>query len=79
MGKVLKMDKARKETRSASKVSVTMKRVKETKGAYQYKEVDDDGEVIEDFNEVKIGSIYIRKDALDGAKGPKEITVTASW
>lgn len=62
-----------------SKISVTMKRVKETKGAYQYSEVDDDGNKIEDFRETKIGSIYIRKDALDGEKGPKEITVIAKW
>lgn len=62
-----------------SRISVQMKRVKETKGAYQYSEIDDDGNVIEDFREVKIGSIYIRKDALDGKKGPKEITVIAKW
>jgi len=62
-----------------SRISVQMKRVKETKGAYQYSEIDDDGNVIEDFREVKIGSIYVRKDALDGKKGPKEITVIAKW
>lgn len=62
-----------------SRISVQMKRVKETKGAYQYSEMDDDGNVIEDFREVKIGSIYVRKDALDGKKGPKEITVIAKW
>lgn len=62
-----------------SRISVQMKRVKETKGAYQYSEIDDDGNVVEDFREVKIGSIYVRKDALDGKKGPKEITVIAKW
>lgn len=68
-----------KTKKSVDEISVTMKRVKETKGAYQYKEVDDAGDVIEDFSEVKIGSIYVRKDALDGQKGPKEITVTVTW
>ena len=61
------------------KIAVQMLRIKETKGAYQYSEIDDDGNVIEDFREVKIGSIYVRKDALDGKKGPKEITVIAKW
>ena len=59
-----------------AKIVVTMKRFKETKGAYQYKETDDAGTIIEDFTDVKVGSLYIRKDALDGAKGPKTIEVT---
>lgn len=63
----------------ANYVKVKMKKIKETKGAFQYSEIDADGEVIEDFREVKIGSIYIRKDALEDGKGPKKITVIAKW
>jgi len=70
---------SKKRVAKSEGVSVTMKRVKETKGAYQYKEIDEDGTVIEDFTEVKIGSMYLRKDALDGEKGPKTITVSVSW
>lgn len=62
-----------------NKVVVKAKRVKETKGAYQYSEVDDDGEVVENFADTKIGSIYLRKDALDGKKGPKEIKIIVKW
>jgi len=62
-----------------SRISITAKRVKETKGAYQYSETDEDGNVIEDFRDTKIGSFYIRKDALDGKKGPKEVTLIVKW
>jgi len=42
---------------------------KETKGAHQYKETDDD---------YKIGTLYIRKSAL-GGNVPKEITATVEY
>lgn len=63
----------------SGKVKVEMKQVKETKGAFQYAEVDEDRKIIDDFREVKIGSMYLRKDALDGEKAPKFITVIAKW
>jgi len=42
-------------------ITVKMQRVKETSGAYQYKELNEDGNVIDDFRSCKIGTIYIRK------------------
>jgi hypothetical protein len=42
---------------------------KETPGAHQYKEIDDD---------YKIGSIYLRKTAL-GGDTPTEITATVTY
>lgn len=69
---------AKKEKASSGEVTVEMLRFKETPGAFQYREVDDDGDVITDFKEAKIGSIYLRKDAV-GENGPKKITITVAW
>jgi hypothetical protein len=42
---------------------------KETKGAHQYKETADD---------YKIGTLYLRKTAIDGDT-PKTVKVTVEW
>ena len=47
---------------------------RETKGAVRYQEVDSDGKVktIEDYT---IGTLYVRKSALEG-KVPQKLTLT---
>lgn len=50
---------------------------KETKGAVQYKEVDDKGQEI-DFANAKIGTIYVRKSTF-GSSFPKAIQVAVTW
>lgn len=70
--------KTKKAKVESGEVTVEMIQAKETPGAFQFREVDDDGDIIEDFKTVKIGSIYLRKDALDGA-APEKISVTVTW
>ena len=48
---------------------------RETKGAVRYAEVDSNGTVLAIGEGAKIGTLYIRKDALDG-KIPLRIKVT---
>lgn len=45
---------------------------RETKGAVRYFEVDDEGRKIDNIQDAVIGTIYIRKSALDG-KVPDKI------
>jgi len=47
---------------------------KETKGALQFKEIDDAGGVA-DYHSAKIGTLYVRKTAFEGA-APKALKVT---
>lgn len=58
-------------------IAAKMVLTKTTKGALQYKEVDEEGKPIEIAN-AKFGGIYIRKQQLDGRE-PKEVTVTVTF
>lgn len=49
---------------------------KETKGAYQYKETDEQGKTL--ASGYLIGTLYLRKDALGGQK-PQSITVKVQF
>lgn len=57
---------------------VKMNLLKETKGALRFQEVDDAGQIIDDFRVSKIGSIYLRKELFEDGKYPKSIRVSAS-
>lgn len=58
------------------KTEVQFRLEKETKGALRYQEVDDKGEVVEQAW-AKIGSLYLRKSALErGAAFPQLLCVT---
>lgn len=48
-------------------ISARFKFVTETKGAFRYAEVDEAGEVVEMVNG-KIGTLYLRKTALNGTR-----------
>lgn len=48
---------------------------KETKGALRYAELTSDGKRVEDMHTAVIGTLYIRKTAMAGAK-PTKLTVT---
>jgi hypothetical protein len=48
-------------------INARFKFVTETKGAFRYAEVDEAGEVIEMVNG-KIGTLYLRKTALNGTR-----------
>lgn len=48
---------------------------KETPGAVRYMEVNSDGDKVTNADGAKIGSLYIRKDALKGTV-PKGLRVT---
>ena len=47
---------------------------KETKGALQYKEYTDEGKVA-DTTQMLIGTLYLRKSAVDGKPGVLSVTV----
>ena len=49
---------------------------KVTKGAVRYSEVDARGDIITDYREAVIGTIYVRKSALNGDGVPHTISVT---
>ena len=49
---------------------------KETKGALRYKEVDSNGE---DVNDYKVGTLYLRKSAFVGSKHPLAFICTLEW
>jgi hypothetical protein len=70
-------EKKRTKRAEFTEISVTMTRFKETKGAWQYREVDDNEKVIDDFKESHIGSIYLRKSDV-GDDAPESITVTVA-
>lgn len=57
-------------------IVVTFAKDRETKGAVLYKEVGANGRIIENMYDCKIGSLYIRKTALNGETIPNEIEVT---
>lgn len=57
--------------------TVTFKMEKETKGAVRFQEVDGNGEVL-DYADAVIGTLYMRKSALQGAV-PSEVKATFSW
>jgi hypothetical protein len=48
---------------------------KETKGALQYKEYTEDGKVA-DATQMTIGTLYLRKSAVDGKPGVLHVTVS---
>ena len=48
---------------------------KETKGALQYKEYTDQGTVA-DTTQMMIGTLYLRKSAVDGKPGVLHVTVS---
>jgi hypothetical protein len=54
--------------------TITFVLEKETKGAVRYQEVNAEGKAIEQAESV-VGTIYLRKTALDG-KIPQRVTVT---
>jgi hypothetical protein len=49
---------------------------RETKGAVRYQEVDSDGKALDILDSI-IGTLYIRKTALNG-QAPKTVTVIVS-
>lgn len=49
--------------------TITMKLVKETKGALRYEETGDEN---------KIGTLYVRKDGMGAQPWPQEIEVTVA-
>lgn len=59
-------------------IEVKMLLEKETKGALRYAEVDEKGAVAE-FGSAKIGTLYVRKSAFDGAEQPKAIVVSVKF
>jgi hypothetical protein len=56
-------------------IQVTMKFLTTTPGALRYQETDGHGENLSIKNGAKIGTLYIRKSALDGEQ-PETIRVT---
>lgn len=57
-----------------NKVTATFKLEKPTKGALRYQEVASDGTVLTIGDGAKIGTLYVRKSALDGDQ-PQKISV----
>lgn len=57
-------------------IKATFAKDRETKGAVLYKEIGANGHIIENMYDCKIGSLYIRKTALNGEAIPNEIEVT---
>lgn len=51
---------------------------RETKGAVRYFEVDDEGRRIDNIQDAVIGTVYIRKSALDG-KVPQSIKLVLKF
>lgn len=47
---------------------------KETPGTFQYKEVDEDGSIVEMKDSI-IGALYLRKSKMPGGKAPKKLTI----
>lgn len=67
-----------KQQVSNNSFTIRMLIAKETKGALQYKEVNEKGAIV-DFHEAKIGTLYIRKTSVSGfSKEPQAISVTVS-
>lgn len=63
------------KVQSNNSFSINMLLAKETKGALQYKEVDEKGNVA-DYHDAKIGTLYCRKSAFDST--PKALTVSVT-
>lgn len=58
-----------------TEITVLLKKVKETKGAYRYEEIDDNGNK-RPFGDTAVGTIYIRKSALTtGEPNVIELTI----
>lgn len=55
--------------------TVRMQHAKETKGAHQYREVDENNKTLE-MVDAHIGQLYVRKTALNGSQAPNVIKVT---
>ena len=55
-------------------INLTMRLAKTTPGALRYQEVNAEGGDMEIKDGAKVGTLYIRKSALDGDQ-PKQITV----
>lgn len=52
---------------------------KETPGAVQYEEVNENGSRRTDMDGAVMGSLYLRKATLRGEKAPDPIKVTVQW
>lgn len=66
---------ATKQAKLGFEINMLLER--ETKGALRYAEVDEQGNQVEAADGAKIGTLYIRKTALQGA--PKAITVSVTF
>jgi hypothetical protein len=61
-----------------AQIKVKFRRERETKGAVLFKEVDENGKMIESMYDGKIGSVYIRKTALAEVI-PNEVSITVEF
>ena len=57
------------------KMVVKFAHEKDTAGAHRYTEVDNKGNILKAADGAKVGSLYIRKDAING-DAPDKLTVT---
>lgn len=71
-----KSDKKSKKKFETIEVNFALEEKTKRGGAYRYKECDDDGEFKERGDDIVCGTLYLRVDALDGAKAPKQLKVT---
>ena len=70
-----KNKKSRKQVADLD-IEVDMELVKETKGAVQYAELDEDGDLVEKLRDCLVGRLYLRKETFDGDEPPERITVS---
>jgi hypothetical protein len=59
----------------AKQITKTFVFERETKGAIRYAEVDAAGEIIGDYTQFVIGTLYVRKSALNGDGIPSSLKV----
>lgn len=57
---------------------VKANKVKETKGAVRFEEVNEDGRYV-DYTNAKVGVFYIRKSAFAATEIPQQIRLTVGW
>lgn len=62
-----------------AKVSVQMQVDRVTRGAVVYKELDDEGNMIDNPTQGKFGGIYVRKTTIGDDATPNVVTVTVAW
>lgn len=63
---------------ATGKFEVKANKVKETKGAVRYEEVNADGRYV-DYTNAKVGVFYIRKSAFAETEIPDQVQLTVSW